>query len=79
MCIRDSYDSRVFDNVKKHEFAIRSAVLDVMRQSTEADVAKSDFRVELAAKIKVVMNDMLMKYEDFGGIEDVFFTSFVMQ
>ncbi len=73
------YDSRVFDNVKKHEFAIRSAVLDVMRQSTEADVAKSDFRVELAAKIKVVMNDMLMKYEDFGGIEDVFFTSFVMQ
>jgi len=65
--------------VKKHEFAIRSAVLDVMRQSTEADVAKADFRSELAAKIKVVMNDMLMKYEDFGGIEDVFFTSFVMQ
>jgi flagellar basal body-associated protein FliL len=26
-----------------------------------------------------VMNEMLMKYEDFGGIEDVFFTSFVMQ
>ena len=73
------YDSRVFDNVKKHEFAIRSAVLDVMRQSTEADLAKPDFRVELASKIKAVMNEMLMKYEDFGGIEDVFFTSFVMQ
>jgi flagellar FliL protein len=79
VAVMTHYDSRVFDNVKKHEFAIRSAVLDVMRQSTEADVAKSDFRVELAAKIKVVMNDMLMKYEDFGGIEDVFFTSFVMQ
>ncbi len=79
VAVMTHYDSRVFDNVKKHEFAIRSAVLDVMRQSTEADVAKPDFRVELAAKIKVVMNDMLMKYEDFGGIEDVFFTSFVMQ
>jgi flagellar FliL protein len=79
VAVMTHYDSRVFDNVKKHEFAIRSAVLDVMRQSTEADVAKNDFRVELAAKIKVVMNDMLMKYEDFGGIEDVFFTSFVMQ
>lgn len=79
VAVMTHYDSRVFDNVKKHEFAIRSAVLDVMRQSTEADVAKSDFRVELAAKIKVVMNEMLMKYEDFGGIEDVFFTSFVMQ
>ena len=79
VAVMTHYDARVFDNVKKHEFAIRSAVLDVMRQSTEADVAKQDFRVELAAKIKVVMNDMLMKYEDFGGIEDVFFTSFVMQ
>ena len=79
VAVMTHYDSRVFDNVKKHEFAIRSAVLDVMRQSTEADVAKPDFRVELATKIKVVMNEMLMKYEDFGGIEDVFFTSFVMQ
>jgi flagellar FliL protein len=79
VAVMTHYDARVFDNVKKHEFAIRSAVLDVMRQSTEVDVAKQDFRVELAAKIKVVMNDMLMKYEDFGGIEDVFFTSFVMQ
>ena len=79
VAVMTHYDSRVFDNVKKHEFAIRAAVLDVMRQSTEADVAKPDFRSELAAKIKVVMNDMLMKYEDFGGIEDVFFTSFVMQ
>ena len=69
----------MFDNVKKHEFAIRAAVLDVMRQSTEADVAKADFRIDMAAKIKVVMNEILMKYEDFGGIEDVFFTSFVMQ
>jgi flagellar FliL protein len=79
VAVMTHYDSRVFDNVKKHEFAIRAAVLDVMRQSTEADVAKPDFRIDMAAKIKVVMNEILMKYEDFGGIEDVFFTSFVMQ
>ena len=79
IAVMTHYDARVFDNVKKHEFAIRSAILDVMRQSTEADTARPDFRTELAAKIKVVMNEMLMKYEDFGGIEDVFFTSFVMQ
>jgi flagellar protein FliL len=73
------YDSRVFDNVKKHEFALRSAMLDVMRQSTEADVAKPEFRKNLASKLKDVMNELLENYEDFGGIEDVFFTSFVMQ
>lgn len=73
------YDTRVFDNVKKHEFALRSAMLDIMRQTTEADVAKPDFRKELAAKLKEVANELLEKFEDFGGIEDVFFTSFVMQ
>jgi flagellar FliL protein len=73
------YDTRVFDNVKKHEFALRSAMLDIMRQTTEADVAKPDFRKELAAKLKTVVNELLEKFEDFGGIEDVFFTSFVMQ
>jgi flagellar FliL protein len=73
------YDTRVFDNVKKHEFALRSAMLDVMRQTTEADVAKPDFRKELAAKLKAEVNELLEKVEDFGGIEDVFFTSFVMQ
>lgn len=73
------YDSRVFDNVKKHEFALRSAMLDVMRQTTEAEVTKPDFRKELATKLKDVMNELLEKFEDFGGIEDVFFTSFVMQ
>ena len=79
IAVMTHYDNRVFDNVKKHEFAIRSGILDVMRQTTEAEAARPDFRSELAAKIKVVMNDILMKYEDFGGIEDVFFTSFVMQ
>lgn len=73
------YDNRVFDNVKKHDVAIRSAVLDIMRQTTEADMAKPDFRTDLAAKIKDVINDTLIKYEEFGGIEDVFFTSFVTQ
>ena len=73
------YDSRVFDNVKKHEFALRSAMLDVMRQTTEADVTKPDFRKDLAAKLKDVLNELLEKFEDFGGVEDVFFTSFVMQ
>jgi flagellar protein FliL len=50
-----------------------------MRQTTEADVTKPDFRKDLAAKLKDVLNELLEKFEDFGGIEDVFFTSFVMQ
>jgi flagellar FliL protein len=79
LAVMTHYDTRVFDNIKKHEFALRSAMLDIMRQSTEADVNKPDFRKELAVKLKEVMNSMLEEYEDFGGIEEVMFTSFVMQ
>ncbi len=79
VAIMTHYDERVFKNAKKHEFALRSVALDVMRQMTEADLAKPDFRKELAAKIREEMNAVLQKYEDFGGIEEVFFTSFVVQ
>ncbi|MDP5117278.1 MAG: flagellar basal body-associated FliL family protein [Burkholderiaceae bacterium] len=79
LAVMTHYDTRVFDNIKKHEFALRSAMLDIMRQSTEAEARKPEFRKELAVKLKDIMNELLEQYEDFGGIEEVMFTSFVMQ
>jgi len=79
IAIMTHYDERVFKNVKKHEVALRSAALDVMRQVTEADLASKDFLKDLAEKIRTEINAVLEKYEDFGGIEAVFFTSFVVQ
>ena len=79
IAVMTHYDSRVFDNIKKHEFALRSAILDLMRQTTEAEANKPEFRKELAIKLKDIMNSLLEEYEDFGGIEEVMFTSFVMQ
>ena len=79
LAIMTHYDERVFKNAKKHEFALRSVALDVMRQMTEADLAKPEFRKDLASKIREEMNTVLQKYEDFGGIEEVYFTSFVVQ
>ena len=79
LAVMTHYDSRVFDNIKKHEFALRSAMLDLMRQTTEAEASKPEFRKEMAIKLKDIMNALLEEYEDFGGIEEVMFTSFVMQ
>ena len=79
IAIMTHYDSRVFDNIKKHECALRSAMLDLMRQTTEAEASKPEFRKELAVKLKDIMNALLEEYEDFGGVEEVMFTSFVMQ
>ena len=74
-----SYDERVFKNVEKHEFAIRGAMLDAMRQYTEADVNRPEFRKELAERLKEEANKVLTQYEDFGGIDAVHFTSFIVQ
>lgn len=73
------YDDRVINNLKKHEFALRSVALDVMRQTTEVDLEKPDFRKQLSEKLRTELNAVLEKFEDFGGIEEVYFTSFVVQ
>jgi len=79
VALMTTYDDRVFKNVDKHEFALRSAALDVLRQVTEAEIEKPTFRKDLAEKIRTEMNAVLEKYEDFGGIEEVYFTTFVIQ
>jgi len=79
LAVMTHYDERVFENVKKHEFALRSVIMDVMRQTQEAELTKPEFRKELAAKIRDAMNTLLEKYEDFGGIEDIYFTNFIVQ
>jgi flagellar FliL protein len=79
VALMTTYDDRVFKNVDKHDFALRSAALDVLRQVTEAEIEKPTFRKDLAEKIRTEMNAVLEKFEDFGGIEEVYFTTFVIQ
>ena len=79
LSLMTTYDERVFKNVEKHRVALRSAALDVLRQVTEADLTKPDFRGELAVKIREKINSELERLERFGGIEEVFFSEFVYQ
>tara|TARA_E500000331_G_scaffold75902_1_gene71151 strand:- start:38 stop:682 length:645 start_codon:yes stop_codon:yes gene_type:complete len=79
VAIMTQYDEQVIINIEKHEFALRSASLDVMRQHSEEDLKKPEFRVELAEKVRITMNALLERYEDFGGIDEVYFTEFVVQ
>ena len=40
LAIMTHYDEQVISNIEKHTFAIRSSILDIMRQVTEQDVAQ---------------------------------------
>ncbi|MDC0088663.1 flagellar basal body-associated FliL family protein [Porticoccaceae bacterium] len=77
--IMTHYDSRVIDNVEKHDFPLRAAILAAMRKVTEAEVSDKDFQSNLAEELKIEMNAVLESLEDFGGIEAVYFTEFVVQ
>ena len=79
VAIMTHYDDRVVANIEKHDFAIRSEILDGMRTVDEAKLSEDSFRKELAEKLKLAINSVLEKYEDFGGVEEVLFTEFVVQ
>ena len=79
VAIMTHYDDRVVANMEKHEFAVRSDMLDVMRKIDEAKLSEPNFRSDLAERLKIAVNSVLEKYEDFGGVEEVMFTEFVVQ
>ncbi|NBW52182.1 MAG: hypothetical protein EBQ76_07045 [Betaproteobacteria bacterium] len=79
VAIMTHYDDTVIKNIEKHEFALRAAALDVIRLTTDSEVDKPIFRIELAEKVRLAMNAVLERYEGFGGIEQVLFTEFVVQ
>ncbi|MCI5041936.1 MAG: flagellar basal body-associated FliL family protein [Donghicola eburneus] len=73
------YDASVITNVETHAMAIRSDFLAVISGFSEEDVAGMEGRDRLAAAMKDAVNNRLEQLEGFGGIENVFFPSFVLQ
>ena len=77
--VSTQYDEQVVKNVETHKLALQSDMLAVISTFTEADVAGPQGRERLADALKAAINRRLEKLEGFGGIEDVFFPSFMMQ
>jgi len=73
------YDATVIENLKKHELAVRSEILLVLSNETEADLAGTENRKKVQDQIRDAINKVLLEREHFGGIENVFFTTMVMQ
>jgi flagellar FliL protein len=77
--IGTQYDASVIENLKKHELAVRSEVLLILADQTEADLIGIENRKKVQDKIRDGINMILTERERFGGIENVFFTTLVMQ
>ena len=73
------YDMRVIEAIKTHEMAIRSQVLMMLAQQPETMLATPEGKRLLQGKIKAVINDILKQKTGYGGIDNVYFTNFVIQ
>ena len=77
--VSTQYDESVMVNVEAHQLALRSEILNSMSEFSEQDVQGKAGRVLLAVALRDSINGKLMLLEGFGGIEEVHFTSFVLQ
>lgn len=72
-------DEAFVETLKAHEMALRSAALLMIADQTYDQVATSEGKTALAAKLKDVLNKALKDRGASPGIDTVFFTGFVVQ
>ena len=77
--VSTQYDETVIEHVQMHQLALRSEVLGTISEFTEEDIQGKAGRDMLAVKMAEAINAKLELLEGFGGIENVHFTSFVLQ
>lgn len=73
------YDERVIANLERHDMAVRSAILLKLSEQDVSILSTARGKVALKGELRAAVNDVLKSKEGFGGIDDVYFTSFVIQ
>lgn len=79
VALSTQYDPKVMTHVETHKVPLQSDILAVLGTFTEEDLAGKDGRDRLAEAVKGAINTRLTALEGFGGIEGVWFPSFVLQ
>ena len=72
-------DYRVIAWMKKHELAIRSAVLIAIADTPEGEVYSPDGKGRLQKRLTAAINKVLSENEGFGGVDAVYFKTFIVQ
>ena len=77
--VSTQYDEQVMEVVDSHQLALRSEILSTISDFTEEDISGSDGKKKLSDRLMVVLNKKLESLDEFPGIEDVYFTAFILQ
>ena len=79
VAVSTPYDNSVIDHLKTNEIAVRSAILMALGEATEDEVFTAQGKRKLQGELAKAINATLKQKEGFGGIGNVYFTSFVVQ
>ena len=77
--VSTQYDEKVMEVVDSHQLALRSEILSTISDFTEEDISGSEGKKKLSERLIVVLNKKLETLDEFPGIEDVYFTAFILQ
>ena len=77
--VSTQYDEKVMEVVDSHQLALRSEILSTISDFTEEDISGSNGKKKLSERLIVVLNKKLESLDEFPGIEDVYFTAFILQ
>lgn len=73
------YDHRVVENIKRQTVPIRSAALTILAEEDPAVLATSEGKQLLQRQLTSAVNNVLREKEGFGGVDNVYFTSLVIE
>ncbi|MBB4619110.1 flagellar basal body-associated FliL family protein [Sphingomonas abaci] len=79
VAVSTPYDDKVVQNLKTNDIAVRSAILMALGDTTEDQVFTTAGKRQLQDRLVKAINATLQQKEGFGGISNVYFTSFVVQ
>lgn len=73
------YDGKVVQNIRRQDVPIRSAVLMVLSEQEPILLSTAEGKQRLQRQLTGAINDVLRQKEGFGGIDNVYFNSLVIQ
>ncbi|WP_017672134.1 flagellar basal body-associated FliL family protein [Blastomonas sp. AAP53] len=79
LAVSTYFDDKVPAALTEHTIAIRSAILMTLSEFDSTQLESLEGKEVLKGEIKKVINDTLVEKTGFAGVEDVYFTSFVVQ
>ncbi|MBB6123776.1 flagellar basal body-associated FliL family protein [Sphingobium subterraneum] len=73
------YDGRVIDAVKAHDLPIRSEILMMLAQEQQLVLSTPEGKEALQKQLVKIINRVLREKTGYSGVDNVYFTNFVIQ